>query len=57
MENIVCHEVSVFASYRESGKQVVGSGEAYRIKTFPTGFTFEDIAAPPRFRMYTRPQP
>src|SRR6267378_4197629 len=46
MENIVCHEVSVFASYRESGKQVVGSGEAYRIKTFSHGLHFEDIAAP-----------
>src|SRR6202045_2060188 len=46
MENIVCHEVSVFASYRESGKQVAGSGEAYRIKTFSHGLHFEDIAAP-----------
>src|SRR6266852_599661 len=46
MENIVCHEVSVFASYRESGKQVAGTGEAYRIKTFSHGLHFEDIAAP-----------
>src|SRR6266481_1188744 len=46
MENIVCHEVSVFASYRESGKQVAGTGEAYRVKTFSHGLHFEDIAAP-----------
>jgi len=46
MENIVCHEVSVFASYRESGKQVAGTAEAYRIKTFSHGLHFEDIAAP-----------
>src|SRR5713226_6136502 len=45
IENIVCHEVPVFASYRESGKQVAGSGKAYRIKTFSHGLHFEDIAA------------
>src|SRR5579863_7147155 len=34
MENVVCRNVPVFASYRESGRQIAGPGEIYEVKTF-----------------------
>src|SRR5437588_7421531 len=45
MENVACRNVPIFASYRESGKQVPGRGEVYAVKTFSHGLHFEDIGA------------
>jgi hypothetical protein len=45
MENIVCQNVPVFVSYRESGKQVTGSRARYEVKNFSHGLHFDDIGA------------
>ena len=45
MENVVCRKVSVFAAYRESGKQVAGPAESYEVKTFSHGLQYEDMGA------------
>jgi len=50
MENVACRNVPVFASYRESGKQVAGAGETYVAKTFSHGLHFDDIAAVPKIQ-------
>jgi len=47
MENVVCRKVPVFASYRESGKQIAGAGEMYEVKTFSHGLHFQDVGAAP----------
>jgi hypothetical protein len=47
MENIVCSEVPVFASYRESGKQVAGPQKIYAVRTFSHGLHFDEIGANP----------
>jgi sugar lactone lactonase YvrE len=46
MENVVCHRVPVFGSFRESGRQVVARGEMYEVKTYSHGLHFEEIGAP-----------
>src|SRR5215813_8708035 len=50
MENVVCREVPVFASYRESGKQIAGRGETYHVTTFSHGLHFDDIATMPAIK-------
>jgi len=47
MENAVCHGVPVFASFRESGKQVAGPQEIYAVRTFSHGLHFDDLGATP----------
>jgi sugar lactone lactonase YvrE len=47
MENVICHGVPVFASLRESNKQVLGPNEIYRVKTFSHGLHYDDIGATP----------
>jgi len=47
MENAMCRGVPVFASYRESGKQVSGPQEMYQVKTFSHGLHYDDIGATP----------
>jgi len=50
MENTVCRGVPVFASYRESGRQVAGPQApqaTYAVKTFSHGLHFDDIGATP----------
>jgi sugar lactone lactonase YvrE len=47
MENVVCHGVPVFASFRESRKQVAGPQEIYAVRTFSHGLHFDDIGATP----------
>jgi hypothetical protein len=45
MKNVICRKVSVFAAYRESGKQIAGPAETYDVKTFSHGLHYEDIGA------------
>jgi sugar lactone lactonase YvrE len=47
MENVICHAVPVFASFRESGKQVSGPQEIYVVKTFSHGLHYDDIGSIP----------
>ena len=46
MEGIVCRGVSVFASFRESNKQVAGPSSAYRVATFSHGLHYRDLGTP-----------
>ncbi len=48
LENIVCHHVPVFASFRESGKQLAGAGDVYQVKAFSHGLTFAEVGATPK---------
>jgi hypothetical protein len=50
MEAVVCRKVPVFASYRESGKEVAGQAEMYAVKTFSHGLHFRDIGTAPEIR-------
>ncbi len=54
MENLICRNVPVFASYRESGKTVGGKGSGkdsiYEVKTFSHGLHFDDIGDIPAIR-------
>src|SRR5215469_15088890 len=47
IENAVCRRVPVFASFRESSKQVPGPEEMYTVRTFSHGLHFDDIGAIP----------
>ncbi len=48
LENIVCVDVPVFAAFRESGRQIAGVGETYRVRTFCHGLQYADVDATPR---------
>ncbi len=50
MENVICRGVLVFASFRESGKQIVGKGPLYAVTTFSHGLHFDDIGDTPSIR-------
>ncbi len=43
LENVVCRQTPVFAQFRESGRELRGPGEIYRVKVLSHGLT---IAAP-----------
>jgi sugar lactone lactonase YvrE len=45
MENVACSHVPIFASYRESGKQVVAPSEIYAVKIFSHGLQYQDLGA------------
>src|SRR4029077_15613900 len=47
MVNVVCRGVPIFASFRESGKQIAGPPEMYEVKTFSHGLHIDDIGATP----------
>jgi len=44
-EDIVCAHVPVFARFRESGKQIAGAGETYKVKVFSHGLTLAGLGA------------
>jgi len=50
MENLICRNVPLFASYRERGKQAAGKGPIYEVKTFSHGLHFDDIGDTPTIR-------
>jgi hypothetical protein len=50
MEGLICRNVPVFASYRESGRRIEGKGAAYAVKTFSHGLHFNDIGDSPAIR-------
>lgn len=45
VENAVCRGVPVFAGFRESGRQLAGRGEIYRVKAFSHGLTLAGLGA------------
>jgi hypothetical protein len=50
LENIVCRNVPIFASYRESGKQVAGRDGMYAVSSFSHGLHFDDMGTIPAIR-------
>lgn len=50
MENVICSGVPMFASFRESGKQIAGKGSLYQVATFSHGLHFDGIGATPAIR-------
>jgi hypothetical protein len=47
MEGVICRNVPLFATYRESGKQIAGEGTLYEVSTFSHGLHFDDIGDTP----------
>ncbi len=47
MENVVCRNVPVFATYRESGRNIAGPAGMYEAKTFSHGLQYADVDATP----------
>jgi sugar lactone lactonase YvrE len=47
MENVICQGVPLFASFRESNKQVKGYDAVYRVKIFSHGLHYDDMGATP----------
>ena len=50
MENVVCRNVPVFATIRESGRKSTAPSEIYEVKTFSHGLHYSDIGAEPETR-------
>ncbi|MGH8174727.1 MAG: glycosyl hydrolase family 28-related protein [Steroidobacter sp.] len=50
LRNTVCVDVPVFASFRESGRQIVGPGAIYRVKEFSHGLHIADLGATPELK-------
>lgn len=42
-ENFICKNVALFASFRESGKEIASPGEMYSVNVFSHGFHFDDL--------------
>ena len=45
LEDIVCRNVPIFARFRESGRQLAGAGEIYRVKVLSHGLTLPALGA------------
>jgi sugar lactone lactonase YvrE len=45
LENIVCRQVPVFARFRESGRQLAGTGPIYQVKVLSHGLTLPALGA------------
>jgi hypothetical protein len=50
LEGTVCHNVPVFALFRESGKKVAGPAAMYEVKAFSHGLSYADIGATPAMK-------
>jgi sugar lactone lactonase YvrE len=48
MENVVCRRVPTFATFRESGNNVVGPGTIYNVNVFSHGLTFAKVGTIPK---------
>lgn len=45
LEDVFCRQVPVFARFRESGKQLAGTGSAYHVKALSHGLTLSGLGA------------
>ena len=50
MEGVVCHNVPVFASLRDSGKKFAAPAENYLVKTFSHGLHYSDTGTEPEIQ-------
>lgn len=55
--NIVCRNVPVVASYRQSGKKVESSDKIYKISEFTYGLVMTDLVADPVFKTISSLEP
>ncbi|MGH7238210.1 MAG: glycosyl hydrolase family 28-related protein, partial [Candidatus Saccharimonadales bacterium] len=57
LRNIDCRAVPVFASYRRSGKQILGGGPVYKVKNFIYGLQMDSLQADPVYKTINEMQP
>lgn len=57
LRNIVCTDVPVLASFRESGRRIAGAGPIYRVKDFSHGLQIADLGSTPRIRTICETEP
>lgn len=50
MQRVVCKQVPVFIRFRESGKEIAGESNLYRVKDFSYGLHIKDMSATPEFK-------
>lgn len=50
MRRIVCKQVPVFIRFRESGKEIAGESNLYKVKDFSYGLHIKDMSATPEFK-------
>ncbi len=56
LQNTVCIDVPVFASFRESGRTIAGTGTKYRVKEFSHGLQIPELGAKPRIGTLFEPE-
>lgn len=50
MRRIVCKQVPVFIRFRESGNEIAGESNLYKVKDFSYGLHIKDMSATPEFK-------
>ncbi|MCL6459090.1 MAG: SMP-30/gluconolactonase/LRE family protein [Gorillibacterium sp.] len=50
LRNVHCSQVPILAAFRQSGKQIAGAGESYRVATFTHGNQMDEVNARPAIR-------
>lgn len=50
LESVSCARVPVFASFRESGRKIPGTGTIYQVKAFTHGLHIDDLGRAPEIR-------
>lgn len=50
LRNVVCDDVPVLASFRESGRQIAGPAPLYRVQEFSHGLHIADLGATPEIK-------
>lgn len=50
MQRVVCKQVPVFIRFRESGKEIAGESNLYRVKDFSYGLHIKDMSATPEYK-------
>ncbi len=55
--NVVCDGVPVWATFRESGRQIAGPAPVYRVKEFSHGLHFSDPGAAPEMKTTNETEP
>lgn len=57
VRNLNCKNVSILASFRESGKQIKGEGALYKVKSLNHGLLMSDLTAKPVQETYQEIEP
>lgn len=57
LQNLVCEDVPVLASFRESGRQIAGIAPVYRVREFSHGLHLADLGATPELKTTSELEP